>query len=347
MLSILIAVVVFALIFDFINGFHDAANAIAASVATGVLPLRTAVLVAAVFNFIGALTGTAVAKTIAGGFTDASQVTQTMVLAVLIGASVWNLVTWWYGIPSSSSHALIGALAGAVVVHAGWGAFRWRNLVNKVLYPLVLSPLMGFVVALSLMIIVTWIVRHMRHATVVRNSRKVQLVTACTMAFSHGSNDAQKVMGIITLSLVSYVTAGAQPVLPVILAPAQHGGTFDVPRWVMLACATAIAFGTAAGGKRIIKTMGCKIIRILPIQGCVSDAAATATILTASVLGIPVSTTHCINACIMGVGASRRVNCVRWGVARSIMVAWVVTLPASAVFAAIAFWVLTQAGMTF
>lgn len=346
MLSLLIAVVVVALVFDYINGFHDAANAIATSVATGVLPLRTAVLVAAVFNFVGALTGTAVAKTIAGGFTDPGQVTQTMILAVLGGASIWNLITWWYGIPSSSSHALIGALAGAVVVHAGWSAFRWGTLVDKVLLPLVLSPLMGFVVALVLMIGIVWIARNMRHRTVVEHSRKLQLVSACAMAFSHGSNDAQKVMGIITLSLVSYVTSGAQPLLPEVFAPAQHGSSFDVPRWVMLACASAIALGTAAGGKRIIKTMGSKIIKISPLQGFAAETSGTATILTASALGIPVSTTHCINACIMGVGASHRISAVRWGVARRIVVAWVVTLPASALFAAIAFWLLAWAGLT-
>jgi PiT family inorganic phosphate transporter len=347
MLSILIAVVVVALVFDYINGFHDAANAIATSVSTGVLPLRTAVLVAALFNFVGALTGTAVAKTIAGGFTDPGQVTQTMVLAVLIGASIWNLITWWYGIPSSSSHALIGALAGAVVIHAGWHAFKWGNLVDKVLVPLALSPLMGFVVALGLMILIIWFVRKMPYNLVAKQSRRLQLVSACAMAFSHGSNDAQKVMGVITLSLASYVTAGAHPLLPAILAPIKSGKAFDVPRWVMLACASAIALGTAAGGKRIIKTMGSKIIKISPLQGFAAETAGTATILTASALGVPVSTTHCINACIMGVGASRRVSSVRWGVARRIVVAWVVTLPASALFAAIAFWILTSVGLKF
>ncbi len=346
MLSLLVAVILFALVFDFINGFHDAANAIATSVATGVLPLRTAVLVAALFNFIGALTGTAVAKTIAGSFTDASQVTQTMVLAVLLGASLWNLITWWYGIPSSSSHALIGALAGAVVVHAGWRAFRWGNLVDKVLAPLVLSPLMGFVVALSLMVGILWTVRRMRHRPVVQNSRRLQLVSACAMAFSHGSNDAQKVMGIITMSLVAYLSSGATPQLPAHIAPIRHGTVYDVPTWVMLACATAIAFGTAAGGKRIIKTMGSKIIRISPLQGFAAETAGTVTILTASALGVPVSTTHCINACIMGVGTSQRINSVRWGVARRIVIAWVVTLPAAAFFAAIALILLEAAGLS-
>lgn len=345
MLSLLIAVIVVALVFDYINGFHDAANAIAASVSTGAIPLRTAVLVAAFFNFVGALTGTAVAKTIAGGFTDPGQVTQTMVLAVLLGASIWNLITWWYGIPSSSSHALIGALAGAVVLHAGWAAFNWGNLVAKVLLPLVLSPVMGFVVALTLMILLVWVARRFRPRTVTETSRKLQLVSACAMAFSHGSNDAQKVMGVVTLSLVAYVKSGAHPLLPEVFAPTQHDGNFDVPRWVMLACASAIAFGTAAGGKRIIKTMGSKIIKISPLQGFAADSSGTATILTASALGIPVSTTHCVNACIMGVGASRRISSVRWGVARRIVVAWVVTLPASAAFAVLALLLLTWSGL--
>jgi PiT family inorganic phosphate transporter len=204
---------------------------------------------------------------------------------------------------------------------------------------------MGFVVALSAMIGVVWFVRKRRPRLVVRVARRLQLVSACAMAFSHGSNDAQKVMGVITLSLVSYVTSGEQPVLPAFFAPVRHGKNFDVPSWVMFACALAIALGTTAGGKRIIKTMGSKIIKISPLQGVVSDTAGTATILTASFLGVPVSTTHCVNACIMGVGASRRVSSVRWGVARRILVAWVVTLPASALFAAITFSIMTCAGM--
>jgi len=287
-----------------------------------------------------------VAKTIAGGFTSPHLVTQTMILSVLAGASIWNIVTWYFGIPSSSSHALIGALAGAVVLHAGVDAFRWRNLVSKVLVPLVLSPVMGFVVAICVMTAATWAVRRSRPRVVIRVARRMQILSACTMAFAHGCNDAQKVMGIITLSLVSYVTSGARPLLPQALAPAKGGQFFDVPRWVMFACATAIAAGTASGGKRIIKTMGSKIVKIGPLQGVVSDTAGTATILTASALGVPVSTTHCVNACIMGVGASKRVNSVRWGVARRIVAAWVITLPAAAFFAAIAFWALSGLGMT-
>lgn len=344
MLELLLAVVVAALIFDYINGFHDAANAIATSVSTGVLPLRTAVLVAAVFNFVGALTGTAVAKTIANGFTDPQLVTQTLMLSVLVGASIWNLITWWYGIPSSSSHALIGALAGAVVVANGVDAFNWVTLYQKVLVPLILSPVIGFVVALVLMVVILWSVRRRRTRAVNSASRKLQLVSACAMAFSHGSNDAQKVMGIITMALVAYVQANALPILPEWAAPQFHDDTYDVPRWVMFACAAAIALGTAAGGKRIIKTMGAKIIRISPLQGFAAETAGTATILSASAMGVPVSTTHCINACIMGVGASKRISAVRWGMAGRIVVAWVVTLPASALFAAGIFVLLRALG---
>jgi len=329
MVSLLVAVIVTAILFDYINGFHDAANAIATVVSTGVLPIRTAVLIAGVLNFVGAMTGTAVAKTIASGFADPSTVTQVVVLSALIGASVWNLITWWYGIPSSSSHALIGGLAGAVVAHAGVGAFKWGALGTKVLVPLVVSPTAGFVAAFFVMILLLWITRRMRPATVQRASRRLQLVSACAMAFSHGSNDAQKSMGIITLALASCVAAGHTG-LPAWMLPATAS---TVPYWVIVACALAIGLGTMAGGKRIIKTMGTKIIRISPLQGFAAETSGTLTILTASQLGVPVSTTHCINACIMGVGASKRLSAVRWGVAGNILWAWVLTLPLSAAIA--------------
>ncbi len=322
MVSLLLIVVVAALVFDYINGFHDAANAIATVVSTGVLPIRTAVIVAGIFNFVGAITGTAVAHTIATGFADPAIVTQPVVLAALIGASTWNLITWWYGIPSSSSHALIGGLAGAVVAHAGFSAFEWSTLVKKVLVPLVASPLIGFIAAFALMIGVTWIVRGRRPATVNTVSRRLQLVSACMMALSHGSNDAQKAMGIITLALVAFI-AGGHTGMPEWMLPRGDA----VPLWVVLACASAIALGTMAGGKRIIKTMGTKIIRITPLQGFAAETSGALTILGASQLGVPVSTTHCINACIMGVGASKRLSAVRWGVAGNILLAWVLTLP--------------------
>lgn len=327
MVSLLLAVVLMAIVFDYINGFHDAANAIATVVSTGVLPIRTAVLIAAVLNFGGAVTGTAVAKTIASGFTDPAVVTQVVVLAALLGASAWNLITWWFGIPSSSSHALVGGLAGAVVAHAGVGAFKWVALGEKVLLPLVVSPTLGFILAFFLMIGLTWAILRMRPATVQRGSRRLQLVSASLMAFSHGSNDAQKSMGIITLALLAFGAAGhALPAwMPHWVMPQGDA----VPMWVIVACAGAIAAGTAAGGTRIIKTMGTKIIRITPLQGFAAETAGALTILGASHLGVPVSTTHCINACIMGVGASKRMSAVRWGVAGNILVAWVVTLPAA------------------
>jgi PiT family inorganic phosphate transporter len=327
MVSLLLFVIVAALVFDFINGFHDAANAIATVVSTGVLPIRTAVLIAAVLNFVGAIMGTAVAKTIATGFTDPSIVTQLVVLAALLGASLWNIITWYFGIPSSSSHALIGGLAGAVVAHAGVDAFRWSALGKKVLVPLVLSPTLGFLMAFFLMIGLLWAFRKTSSKTVNRSSRVLQLISASMMAFSHGSNDAQKAMGIITLALAAFVSKGHGDLLPTWMLPPKGD---QVPLWVVLCCASAIALGTTAGGKKIIKTMGTKIIRITPLQGFAAETAGTLTILTASALGVPVSTTHCINACIMGVGASKRISAVRWGVAGNIVLAWVLTLPISA-----------------
>jgi PiT family inorganic phosphate transporter len=329
MVSLLILVIITAIIFDYINGFHDAANAIATVVSTGVLPIRTAVILAGLLNFFGAVTGTAVAKTIASGFADPAIVNQTVVLSALVGACIWNLITWWYGIPSSSSHALIGGLAGAVVAKAGVHAFKWGALYQKVLVPLVASPAIGFVSAFILMILLVWVVRRMRPGTVHRGSRRLQLLSAMSMAFAHGSNDAQKSMGIITLALIAFVKAGHHEGLPQWVLPKGDG----VPMWVIVVCAAAIGIGTIAGGTRIIKTMGTKIIRISPLQGFAAETAGALTILGASHLGVPVSTTHCINACIMGVGASKRVSAVRWGVASNIVIAWVLTLPLSGALA--------------
>ncbi len=336
---VLVAVLVAALIFDYINGFHDAANAIATVVSTGVLPIRTAVLLAGVLNFVGAITGTAVAKTIASGFADGADVTQTVVLATLIGASAWNLITWWYGIPSSSSHALIGGLCGAVVAHAGLSHFNWTTLVKKVLVPLVVSPLFGFILAFSVMTLSLWVIRlsRARPSKVARGSRILQLVSASGMAFAHGSNDAQKSMGIMTLALTSFVATKGAAALPVWMQPPPGDA---VPTWVIFSCALAIALGTMAGGERIIKTMGTKIIRITPLQGFAAEASGASTILFASHLGIPLSTTHCINACIMGVGASKRLSAVRWGVAGNIVTAWVLTIPATALIAAVSMYLL-------
>ena len=330
MVSLLVIVIVVAIVFDYINGFHDAANAIATVVSTGVMPIRTAVILAGALNFVGAITGTAVAKTIASGFADPAVASQTVVLAALLGAIAWNLFTWWKGIPSSSSHALVGGLAGAVVAHAGVSAFKWSALTKKVLVPLVVSPTLGFIIAFWVMIALYWIFRRVRPGRVHTVSRRMQLFSAGLMAFSHGSNDAQKSMGIITLALVSFAAAGHGHRVPEWVLP--HSAT-HVPTWVVTACAAAIGLGTMAGGQKIIKTMGTKIIHISPLQGFAAETAGAATILAASHFGVPVSTTHCINASIMGVGASKRVSAVRWGVAGNIVVAWVLTLPMSAAVA--------------
>jgi PiT family inorganic phosphate transporter len=327
MVSLLVAVIIAALVFDYINGFHDAANAIATSVSTGVLTMRVAVTLAAILNVAGALTGTAVAKTISSGFANAHDVTQLVVLGALIGASIWNLITWVYGIPSSSSHALIGGLAGAVTAHSGISSFNWTALGEKVVVPLVVSPALGFGLAFTLMVVLAWAFRRVLPRTAQTTSRRMQLVSACMMAFSHGSNDAQKVMGIITLALTAYVV-DHPGTLPAWFAPPEG---HVVPLWVKLACALAIGLGTFAGGKRIIKTMGSKLIRITPMQGFAAEASGAATILMASHLGVPVSTTHCINTAILGAGASKRLSAVRWGVAGNILVAWVLTIPLSAV----------------
>lgn len=336
MLTLLILVVVFALVFDFINGFHDAANAIATTVGTGALSIRAAVVMSGLFNFFGALMGTAVAGFIASQLASEADVSLGVVLATLVAASAWNLITWWYGIPSSSSHALIGGLAGAVVAHAGWGAFHWANLVKKVALPIVISPLLGFLAAFVLMTALIWLVRRRRPSQVNRSAKYLQLISACTFSFAHGSNDAQKVMGIITLALVAYMQSG--PVMPDWLAangwllPSGKNARNDwiVPVWVIFACALAMCFGTMAGGKRIIKTMGAKIVRLTPPQGFCAETAGTGTILLASHLGIPVSTTHCISAAILGVGTTRGIGHVRWGVAVNIVFAWILTIPISA-----------------
>ncbi|MBX7077684.1 MAG: inorganic phosphate transporter [Nannocystaceae bacterium] len=330
MVSLLVAVIITALIFDFINGFHDAANAIATVVSTGVMTVRTAVFIAGVLNFAGGIAGTAVAKTIAAGFADPGNVDQFVVLAALIGGIVWNLLTWWWGIPSSSSHALIGGLCGAVVAHAGISAFKWGALGQKVLVPLVVSPLLGFLFAFLFMLGLLWLVRRRKPALVDRNARRLQLLSACSMAFSHGSNDAQKAMGIITLAITAYVAAGHGGGLPHWFVPHGEG---EVPQWVVFACAIAIGVGTMAGGKRIIKTMGSKIIRISPLQGFAAETSGALTIMVASRYGVPVSTTHVINACIMGVGAVKRFSAVRWGVAGNIFIAWVLTIPMAAAIA--------------
>lgn len=314
-------VVIAALAFDYINGFHDAANAVATVVSTGVLPLRTAVFLAAVLNVAGALSGTAVAATIGKGLVEPQAVNQVTVLSALLGAIAWNLFTWYFGIPSSSSHALVGGLVGAALARAGAGAIRYEGL-ETIVASLVVSPLVGFALGFALMVALLWACRRGRPARLARAFRGLQMASSAFMAVSHGSNDAQKTMGIIALSLVSYSASAG-----------RGAGTFAVPTWVILACALAMGLGTMAGGVRIIKTMGTKIIDLRPIHGFAAETASALTILAASRLGLPVSTTHVISGSILGVGSSQRVSAVRWGVTARIAWAWVLTIPISAALA--------------
>jgi PiT family inorganic phosphate transporter len=324
----LIVVIALAIVFDYINGFHDTANAIATSVATRALSPRVAVLMAAAFNFIGAVAGTAVAKTIGAGLVDEETTTQAVVAAALIGAITWNLITWYFAIPSSSSHALIGGLLGATIVAAGMGALNTQGIVDKVLIPMISSPLIGFVAAFLLMLSLYWIFRNAKRKPMARIFRRLQVISAGYMAFSHGSNDAQKTMGIITLALFS---AGAIE-------------SIEVPTWVIVVSATALSLGTAVGGWRIMKTMGSRVVELEPVHGFAAETTAATVLLTTAQLGMPVSTTHVISSAIMGVGSARGPKGVRWGVARRILLAWVITIPASGIVAALSWFVLHTIG---
>jgi PiT family inorganic phosphate transporter len=322
--AILIAVLALAVLFDYINGFHDTANAIATSVSTRALKPQWAIAMSATANFVGALTGTEVAKTVGSGLIGAQFEGQTVVAAALLGAVAWNLLTWRLGIPSSSSHALIGGLLGAVAAAAGFDAWQLDGILIKVVFPLVSSPIAGFVLGLLLMVLIFNIFRRARPNTMNDRFRRLQLLSAAYMAFSHGSNDAQKTMGVMTLALV---TAGIIP-------------EFKVPLWVVILAASAISLGTAAGGWRIIKTMGTKVVKLDPVHGFAAETTAASIIFAASHFGMPVSTTHVISSAILGVGSSDRFNAVRWAVARNIGIAWVLTLPAAGLTAALAYLVL-------
>jgi inorganic phosphate transporter, PiT family len=326
---ILVAILILAVIFDYINGFHDTANAIATSVSTRALRPEQAIVLSAVANFVGALTGTAVAKTIAAGLVDEQVLNrvdpqQLYVGAALMGAIAWNLLTWRLGIPSSSSHALIGGLLGATIVATGLGAIKWDGVVGKVLVPLVSSPILGLVLGFSLMVVLLNLFRHAHPTRINDRFRRLQLLSATYMAFSHGSNDAQKTMGIITLALFS----------------ARLIPTADVPVPVILLAATAMSAGTAVGGWRIIKTMGQRVVKLDPIRGFAAETTAATIIFGASHFGMPVSTTHVISSAIMGVGSVERLSAVRWGVAGGIVTAWILTIPACAIVAGISFVVL-------
>ncbi len=324
----LLAVFALATLFDYINGFHDTANAIATSVATRALRPEVAILLSAVANFAGALSGTEVAKTVGAGIVDnpGGHDGQVIIAAALVGAIVWNLLTWRLGIPSSSSHALIGGLIGATIIALGPSALLAEGIGGKVLVPLVSSPIIGFAGAFLLMVLILNVFRRAHPRRINDRFRRLQVLSASYMAFSHGSNDAQKTMGIMTLALV---TAGVLP-------------EFEVPLWVILLAATAISLGTAAGGWRIIKTMGQRVVKLDPVHGFAAETTAATIIFGASHFGMPVSTTHVISSAIMGVGASDRLSAVRWSVARRIVTAWVLTIPASALVAGLS-WVLLRA----
>ncbi|HET7092034.1 MAG TPA: inorganic phosphate transporter [Thermomicrobiales bacterium] len=311
-LLVLILIFVLGLAFDFVNGFHDTANAIATSVATRVLTPGRAVAMAAVLNVVGALTGTAVAGTIGKGIVPLEVTTQQLVVAALLSAIIWNLITWRYGIPSSSSHALIFSIVGAGIAAAGPGAILLPG-VTKVLQGLVYSPLLGFVGAFALLFGLLWLFARSRPQLVARLFGRLQILSAAYMAYSHGGNDAQKTMGVLTMALASYY--------------GWTGSEWDVPLWVILAAATAMGLGTAIGGWRIIRTMGLKVVELRPIDGFAAETAAATVIEVASRLGVPVSTTHVISSAILGVGATKRASAVRWGIAGRIVSAWIVTIP--------------------
>ncbi len=325
---LLIVVLVLGVAFDYANGFHDTANAIATSVSTRALRPHYAILMSAAANFIGALTGTAVASTIAKGIatTPTGDAGQIVVAAALVGGIAWDLITWRLGIPTSSSHALIGGLIGAAIAASGVGALNLTGIFDKVIVPLILSPIFGVVVGFFVMVVLLNILRRGHPRRLNERFRRLQVLSAAYMAFSHGSNDAQKTMGILTLALFA---AG------ILARP-------EVPIPIILLAAASMAVGTAAGGWRIIRTMGQRVVKLDPVHGFAAETTAATIIVGASLFGAPVSTTHVISSAIMGVGASDRLSAVRWGVAWNIVVAWVLTIPASAVIGWLAWEVVSR-----
>jgi len=320
---VLILVVIMALSFDFINGFHDTANAIATSVSTRALSPRTAIILASLFNLVGALTYTGVAKTIGGKIADPFQLENglVIVLAALTSAILWNIITWWFGIPSSSSHALIGGVSGAVVGAAGFGAVNAEGFIS-IVQALIVSPIVAFAVGFIVIKLISAVVANFAYHRTNRGFRSLQVLAASWQAFSHGANDAQKTMGIITFALISggFLTSAT--------------GEIEIPMWVKLSAAFMMALGTAFGGWRIIKTMGSKIMKIRPISGFSADLSSALIITIFTTLKLPVSTTHVITSSILGVGASQKISAVKWGVAGRIIVTWIVTLPSTALLAA-------------
>ncbi|MBB2796888.1 UNVERIFIED_ORG: PiT family inorganic phosphate transporter [Rhizobium pisi] len=325
-LPLLVGLIGVALLFDFLNGLHDAANSIATIVSTRVLRPQYAVIWAAFFNFIAFLFfGLHVAETLGTGIIDPAIVTPQVIFAALVGAIVWNVVTWIFGIPSSSSHALVGGLVGAGLAKTGLSSIVWSGLL-KTAAAIVMSPMIGFLLALFLILVVTWTFIRQTPFAVDRSFRFLQFVSASLYSLGHGGNDAQKTMGIIAVLLYSQ---------------GYLGGGFHVPLWVVLSCQAAMALGTLFGGWRIVHTMGSKITRLNPMQGFCAETGGALTLFGATWLGIPVSTTHTITGAIIGVGAARRMSAVRWGLAGNIVVAWVITLPAAAMISALSFWLVT------
>lgn len=310
-LTLLIVVILTALMFEYINGFHDAANAIATVVSTKVLTPRRALIFGAIFNFWGAFFGTHVAQTIGRGLVEAQSVTQVVILCALLSAIIWNLITWYFGIPSSSSHALIGGLLGAAIFKSGLETVKIAAVLDKVIIPMIASPIIGLVIGFTFMLALLWIFRDAMPETINNDFRKLQLISAGVMAYAHGSNDAQKTMGIITLALF---TAGFLK-------------DITVPFWVIFICAFMMSMGTMVGGWKIIRTMGSKIIKLKPIHGFAAETSSAVVILTASHFGIPLSTTHIISSSIMGVGCTKKISAEKWGLASHIVVAWTITIP--------------------
>jgi PiT family inorganic phosphate transporter len=346
-MTLILLVIFVALVFEYINGFHDTANSIATVVSTKVLSPRQAVLLAAVTNLFGALVGTAVAKTIASGLVDTSIVTSEVLICALLGGIIWNLITWYFGIPSSSSHALVGGLCGAALAAArgNWAVIIWsqpaqdhwwhgKGLLWKVVVPMVMSPMIGFALGFLLMAALYLTLQKLRPLTVNRIFGKAQMVSAGAMGFMHGTNDAQKTMGIIALALVAGTATGAFENLPPWLQflhtpEPPKGQSVEIAIWIKVTCAIVMAAGTAAGGWRIIKTLGHKMVKLQPINGFAAETGSAAVIWMATHFGIPVSTTHNISAAIMGVGAAKRFSAIKWTVVEKMVWAWILTIPIS------------------
>jgi len=346
-MALILTVIIVALLFEYINGFHDTANSIATVVSTKVLSPRQAIVLSAITNLLGALWGTAVAKTIASGLIDTQvvPVSSQALICALLGAIVWNLITWWVGLPSSSSHALIGGLCGAGLAAAkgNWHVIIWsqpsaehwwkgKGLLWKVVMPMIVSPILGAIIGFIIMALLYIMLRNVRPLAVNRAFNKLQIASAASMGFMHGTNDAQKTMGIIALALVAGTTAGLFNALPDWLqflhTPAAAAGQdLTIATWIKVTCALTMCAGTAAGGWRVIRTLGHKMVKLQPINGFAAETSSALVILTATEFGIPVSTTHNISAAIMGVGAAKRFNAIKWPVVERIVWAWIFTIP--------------------